>query len=911
MWRPILLLATMLPFTAWAQFGAALPIHDLNGAAALEAHDQDGDGDLDLLGVVADTSLWLWKNLGGGSFDAGIPALTSEGGFQHLAFADLNGDGATDLCWTAWDDDALYMALSEGDGFGPVTTIGVLDAVPGVLAMADLVGSGLPGPVFTVSDGAMAGLVFWPNINGQFGDPVAVPALFAGNAPEVLVAGDLDSLNGTDLLVITDAFAAVGIMNGNGNGSQWDLLPLFVNADYPFQEPHLLDVDGDGDLDLAEANSIAVQWAENRLDLQGDMAVRVLEPFTTGGAGRFAPLGCDLSAGVVFVPSNPTLPVRWGQHLASIDGFAPRIPLQGVDRGQHVRLADLNGDDRPDLIMVRPDGAFWHPNTLLPATTEVTVPAFDTLCIFGPAVELPAAQPNGGQWTGPWVQGDVFIRSSVPGEGEYPVAYSFYEPQGCPVGDRAWLPLISGPTISPPLPPVLCSGQEPIQLSAVPAGVDWSGIGPDALLDPSTYAGQPVVAVFTDATSESCVTILSPLPVWTSLPAGIQSAGPFCTNDGLQTIVPEVDLPGTSWSGDIIASSNGSAVLDPSQGGGVYTVILTRTPQAPQQCANSDTLLVTVFDEVPEVNVPSLPPFCAEGPVVVLTGASPFGGTWTGPGVSGTALDPAIAGAGTHAVTYSYTNKFGCSNEASLLLQLLSEATVLTQERVFCPQDDAIPFEAFPQGGTWSAPLTQEGLLEPWTVSPGTLPLVYTYVAPNGCMLTNAADSLHFPSATQVSIDAPPSLCLESGPLWLLGSPPGTWSGAVSGTGEAVLLDPAAMGAGSWPVTLTARTGELCPGEATVVILVESCVGVEAVNELILSTAAPNPFLDELVLEIVGHGPVGIDIIDAYGRTVHRDRVALHGRHRMPVRLGHLAAGSYLIQLHQDGERTQLRVVKQ
>jgi hypothetical protein len=48
----------------------------------------------------------------------------------------------------------------------------------------------------------------------------------------------------------------------------------------------------------------------------------------------------------------------------------------------------------------------------------------------------------------------------------------------------------------------------------------------------------------------------------------------------------------------------------------------------------------------------------------VLGGGSPAGGTYSGPGVSNNQFSPATAGAGTHTISYTYTNGSGCTSSA-------------------------------------------------------------------------------------------------------------------------------------------------------------------------------------------------------------------------------------------------------
>ncbi len=49
-----------------------------------------------------------------------------------------------------------------------------------------------------------------------------------------------------------------------------------------------------------------------------------------------------------------------------------------------------------------------------------------------------------------------------------------------------------------------------------------------------------------------------------------------------------------------------------------------------------------------------------------LKGGLPLGGTYSGSGVSAGLFNPATAGAGTHSITYSYNNVYGCPNTATL-----------------------------------------------------------------------------------------------------------------------------------------------------------------------------------------------------------------------------------------------------
>jgi uncharacterized protein (TIGR02145 family) len=60
---------------------------------------------------------------------------------------------------------------------------------------------------------------------------------------------------------------------------------------------------------------------------------------------------------------------------------------------------------------------------------------------------------------------------------------------------------------------------------------------------------------------------------------------------------------------------------------------------------------------------------------VKLKGGIPLGGTYSGAGVNAGVFYPAIAGAGTFTINYSYTNTFGCVNNNSQTINVISPVT--------------------------------------------------------------------------------------------------------------------------------------------------------------------------------------------------------------------------------------------
>ncbi|MFA7290243.1 MAG: T9SS type A sorting domain-containing protein, partial [Melioribacteraceae bacterium] len=99
----------------------------------------------------------------------------------------------------------------------------------------------------------------------------------------------------------------------------------------------------------------------------------------------------------------------------------------------------------------------------------------------------------------------------------------------------------------------------------------------------------------------------------------------------------------------------------------VFTSDLTCTNGNP---VTSNTI-TAVVNPLPVVSWPGFEPdtLCIEDwGSVTLTGGTPAGGTYSGDGVVDNIFDPAQAGTGTHEITYTYSNSFGCTNQSSLFL---------------------------------------------------------------------------------------------------------------------------------------------------------------------------------------------------------------------------------------------------
>ncbi|HZK06968.1 MAG TPA: T9SS type A sorting domain-containing protein [Bacteroidales bacterium] len=95
---------------------------------------------------------------------------------------------------------------------------------------------------------------------------------------------------------------------------------------------------------------------------------------------------------------------------------------------------------------------------------------------------------------------------------------------------------------------------------------------------------------------------------------------------------------------------------------GTFDVSLTVSDGTHNNTFNAPNY-ITVY-ELPEVTLQELGDQCVYYPAFELNQGMPAGGVYSGTGVANGWFDPAVAGIGTHIVTYTYSDAHGCENFA-------------------------------------------------------------------------------------------------------------------------------------------------------------------------------------------------------------------------------------------------------
>ena len=83
------------------------------------------------------------------------------------------------------------------------------------------------------------------------------------------------------------------------------------------------------------------------------------------------------------------------------------------------------------------------------------------------------------------------------------------------------------------------------------------------------------------------------------------------------------------------------------------------------ECAGPESQPLNINVYLPDVQLPTFDTACLDWGAFELTGGTPAGGVYTGPGVDDDGwFDPMVAGIGTHLITYTYSDPAACENYA-------------------------------------------------------------------------------------------------------------------------------------------------------------------------------------------------------------------------------------------------------
>lgn len=450
------------------------------------------------------------------------------------------------------------------------------------------------------------------------------------------------------------------------------------------------------------------------------------------------------------------------------------------------------------------------------------------------------ATPPGGSFTGIGVSNNQLFPSIVNGN-QTLVTYTYTDGLSCSNSTSQLVTINDLPAVSfSGLNPEYCVNAGPVTLTGTPGAGTFSGAGiSGTTFDPATAGVGTHVITFAYTDGNTCSNSTTQTVVVNAQPfVAISNVLPaYCVS---VTNVPLTGIPaGGTFSG---IGVSGNTFNPATAGQGSHTI--TYNYSDGNGCSNSVSQVVAV-NPLPSLTISGLAPaYCVDATPVSI-GGSPVGGTFSGAGMSGTTFSPALAGAGTFNVTYSYTDGNGCSNTTSqgVVVNALPVVAFSGLNSSYCIGNfNAQPLTGAPAGGTFSGAGISGTDFTPSSAGVGTHVITYSYTDVNTCSnsVTQTVTVYDFPQVAITNLAA--QYCISAGVQTLSGLPSG---GVFSGTGvTGVSFDPAAAGVGIHNITYTFSDVNGCTNSATqqVQVYAQPTVTISGLGTTYCSNAASVTF---------------------------------------------------------------------
>lgn len=394
--------------------------------------------------------------------------------------------------------------------------------------------------------------------------------------------------------------------------------------------------------------------------------------------------------------------------------------------------------------------------------------------------------------------------------------------------------------------------------------------------------------------AEGTLTItVNPLPT-------INFTGPVSVCENSQPILLTNGNPaGGEYSGIGITNNSFDASV---AGVGTFAVLYEFTNS--NGCSSSAQSSIIV-NALPQINFTALPSVCINANPIMLSQASPLGGTYSGAGVVAGTFDPSLAGPGATLIQYEYSDSNGCTSIAHSTINVNPlPAIAFTPVSPIC--ENTLPItltNANPSGGIYSGQGVSAGVFDP-SVGGGLYNINYEFSDSLGCT-TDADFQLEVSPLPIVNLGPDSVLCVYNSIVLDPGAGFASylWSdGSVSST---IIIDSTGTGIGTKTVFVEVTNMYSCSNSDTLNITFDLCAGVnEADIDFSFFTVSPNPF--DGALHLSSEAKISYSIYNATGQLLEWDD-SFEGK----TAIGQMySAGVYFLHVLFNEKTKTVRLVK-
>jgi hypothetical protein len=198
------------------------------------------------------------------------------------------------------------------------------------------------------------------------------------------------------------------------------------------------------------------------------------------------------------------------------------------------------------------------------------------------------------------------------------------------------------------------------------------------------------------------------------------------TQELVLTVTPSTTTTVTESACDSYTWSQNGQVYSES---GTYTVV---------SGCETHVLELTIGDEV-TVSISGISgSYCATDNNQYTLVGSPAGGVFNGPGVTGNVFSPSAAGAGSHTISYDYSDPSGCTGYGEIVVEIGAslQVTMSGLGSMYCTTSQPVQMSGSPAGGVFSGPGVSGNMFSPSVAGQGSHVISYMFEDDFGCMGT-------------------------------------------------------------------------------------------------------------------------------------------------------------------------------
>ena len=317
-----------------------------DGAYSIDYGDLDNDGDIDVLCASSwDNKISWYKNLGGGKFDKQNILTTAANGAVCVVAVDLDMDGDIDVLYASEDDDTIGWYENQGNGN--------FINKPYISNLADHVIEVIPVDIDNDGDldvisasNTTYGIRWFENQGGSYASPILIDNTTQYSDVKVV---DVDGDGILDVL-----WAGINRLKwnkGTGGGGFWANTPTDIDYVGGPSSVYPVDIDNDGDIDVfasGETND-EIGWFKN----QGGGVFGPWQIITNAADGASKVSGSDLDGDGdidLLSSSKNDDKIAWYENQGLGVFSSQSIISSSADMANDVCSIDLDSDGDPDVL---------------------------------------------------------------------------------------------------------------------------------------------------------------------------------------------------------------------------------------------------------------------------------------------------------------------------------------------------------------------------------------------------------------------------------------------------------------------------------------------------------------------------------------------------------------------------------